>query len=57
MLQNGCGQVCLMGMFHWSRPVGNDVFLMGQEQCLQSRLGSVLVSQFVVVDQQNIKHF
>ena len=30
------------------------IFLSGQ--CLQSRFGSVVVSQLVRVDQQNIKH-
>ena len=31
--------------FHWSRPVGNCAFLESQDQCLQDRLGSVVVSQ------------
>ena len=45
-----------MGVFHWGRLVGNYGFIEGWEQCLQSQLGSVVVSQLVVVDQQNIKH-
>ena len=28
----------------------------GPEKCLQSWLGLVVVSRFVIVDQQNIKH-
>ena len=39
----------LMGMFHQNRPVSNYVFFEGQEQCLQSWLGSVVVSWLVVV--------
>ena len=36
-----------MGVFHWSQVVGNYVFFDCWEQCLQSRLGSVVVSQLV----------
>ena len=41
----------IMGMFHWQRLVSNYRFLEGQEQCLQSRLGSVKVSRLIAVDQ------
>ena len=34
-----------MQVFHWGRPVGNYAFFEGQEQCLQGRLGSVVVSR------------
>ena len=44
-----------MGVFHWSQLVGNWVFFEGLKQCLQSRLRSVVVSQLVMVDWQNIK--
>ena len=33
-----------MGLFHWSRPVGNHVFFESRDQCLQGRLGSVVLS-------------
>ena len=45
-----------MGVFHWGHLVGTYGFFKGQEQCLQSQLGLVIISQFVTVDQQNIKH-
>ena len=32
------------------------IFFEGQEQCLQSWLGSVVVSRLVTVDWQNIQH-
>ena len=41
-----------MGVLLWRRLVGNSGFLEGREQCLQSWLGSVVVSLLVVVDQQ-----
>ena len=34
----------IMGLFHYSQLVGNWVFFVGREQCLQSWLGSVVVS-------------
>ena len=46
----------LMGMFHWSQLVSNEVFLDSREQCLQSQLGSLVLSQLAVVDWPNIKH-
>ena len=32
------------------------LYFEGREQCLQSQLGSVVVSRLVSVDPQNIKH-
>ena len=46
----------IVGVFHWGRLVGNYRLFEGQKQCLQSQLGSVLVSRLVAVDWQNIKH-
>ena len=39
----------IMGVFHWSRPVGNYVFFESRDQCLQGQLGSVVVSKTVGV--------
>ena len=33
-----------MQVFHWGRPVGNYAFLESRDQCLQGRLGLVVVS-------------
>ena len=44
------------GLFHWGHLAGNYGFYMGQEQCLQSWLGSVVISGLVMVGRQNIKH-
>ena len=46
----------LLGVFYWGRLIGNYEFFKGQEQCLQSQLGSVVVSWFVAAHRQNIKH-
>ena len=32
-------------VFHWGWPVGNCVFFESREQCLQGRLGSVVISR------------
>ena len=45
-----------IGVFHWSNLVGNLAFFKGAEQCLQSQLGSVVVSWLVELGRQNIKH-
>ena len=42
-------------MFHCSQLVVNWVFFKCRERCLQSWLGSVVVSRIVMVHQQNIK--
>ena len=46
----------VMGVFHWGRLVGNYRFFEGQEQCLQSWIGLVVVSRLVAVECQNIKY-
>ena len=45
-----------MWVFHWSRLVGNLVFFVGWEQCLESQLELVVISWLDAVDRQNIKH-
>ena len=40
----------VIGVVHWGR------FFEGWEQCLQSRLGLVVISRLVVLGQQNIKY-
>ena len=40
----------VIGVFHWGSLVGNYRFFEGREQCLQSQLGSVVVSRPVTVD-------
>ena len=45
----------LMGVFHWGRLVGNYGFFRAQKQCLQSRLGLVMLSGLVAVERQNNK--
>ena len=37
----------VIGLFHWSRPVGNYVFFERRDQCLQGWLGPVVVSRHV----------
>ena len=35
----------LIGVFHWSRPVGNFTFLESRDQCLHGQLGWGVVSR------------
>ena len=44
------------GVFHWGHLVSNYGFFEGWTQCLQSLLGSVVISRRVTVDWQNVKH-
>ena len=37
--------ISVMQVFHWGQPVGNHAFLESRDQCLQGRLGSVVVSR------------
>ena len=46
----------VMGVFHFGHLVSKYGLFEGPEQCLQSQLGSVVVSWFVTVDRQNITH-
>ena len=48
--------VILTAVLHWSHLVVNYGFFDGGEQWLKSRLGLVVVSPLVEVDQQNINH-
>ena len=32
-------------VFHWGQPVGNYAFLESRDQCLQGRLGAIVVSR------------
>ena len=51
-----CHMMELMRLFHWSYLSVTMDFFEGWEQYLQSCLGSIVVSQLVAVDPQNIKH-
>ena len=42
--------VHIIGPFHWGCLVSNYGFLEGWKECLQSRLGSVIVSRLDAVD-------
>ena len=43
IIVTGRGSQGVMGLFHWSRPVGIYVFFQSWDQCLQGWLGSVVV--------------